>query len=51
MKPVLVELTDFKTKQVVDALEVGAVLVSISDPPTLDPALSSGPLRAQACRA
>ena len=38
MKPVLVELTDFKTKQVVDALEVDAVLVSISDPPTLHPA-------------
>ena len=33
MKPVLVELTDFKTKQVVDTLEVDAVLVATGRAP------------------
>ena len=41
MKPVLVELTDFKTKQVADTPEVDAVLVATSSPSTLYPALSS----------
>ena len=33
VKPVLVELTDFKTKQVVDTLEVDAVLVATGRAP------------------
>lgn len=33
MKPVLVELTDFKTKEVVDELEVDAVLVATGRAP------------------
>ena len=33
VKPVLVELTDFKTKEVVDELEVDAVLVATGRAP------------------
>ena len=33
VKPVIVELTDFKTKQVVDHLEVDAVLVATGRAP------------------
>ena len=33
MKPVLVELTDFKSKKVVDELEVDAVLVATGRAP------------------
>ena len=43
MKPVLVELTDFKTKQVVDTLEVDAVLVATGRAPFTQ-------ARARACR-
>ena len=33
MKPVVIELTDFKTKEVVDELEVDAVLVATGRAP------------------
>lgn len=43
MKPVIVELTDFKTKEVVDHLEVDAVLVATGRAPYTAVLPLSGP--------